>query len=211
MSTKSGTLTIIGLGIVSWKVKSPSYRISLQLIYITGIVFASLRLEEGAKGWVDDQVSTRIATTKSNWHNGGHHNPQIEIPKECKPAEGSASAGEDADAWWCKAIVDMQDGEDIDINVMIFDLCSISIQYCKHTIQFSDIVCNADILGDIHDDLVNYPFMQFCKAIGNMKQHEKDKWANGIDMGGVYREWDRGREWDCVSVWFIFLFAQFAF
>ena len=104
----------------------------------------------------------------------------------------------------------MQDGEDIDINVVIFDLCSISIQYCKHTIQFSDIVCNADILGDIHDDLVNYPFMQFCKAIGNMKQHEKDKWANGIDiLGGVYRGW--GREWNCVSVWFIFLFAQFAF
>ena len=64
----------------------------------------------------------------------------------------------------------MQDGEDIDINVVIFDLCSISIQYCKHTIQFSDIVCNADILGNIHDDLVNYPFMQFCKAIGNMKK-----------------------------------------
>ena len=40
MSTKSNTLTII----------------SPQLIYITGIVFASLRLEEGAKGWVDDQV-----------------------------------------------------------------------------------------------------------------------------------------------------------
>ena len=34
----------------------PISKISPQLIYITGIVFASLRLEEGAKGWVDDQV-----------------------------------------------------------------------------------------------------------------------------------------------------------
>ena len=58
MSTKSGTLTIIGLGIVSLKVKVQSYQISPQLLYITGIVFASLRLEEGAKGWVDDQVGT---------------------------------------------------------------------------------------------------------------------------------------------------------
>ena len=56
MSTKSGTLTIIGLGIVSLKVKAQSYQSSPQLLYITGIVFASLRLEEGAKGWVDDQV-----------------------------------------------------------------------------------------------------------------------------------------------------------
>ena len=57
MSTKSGTLTIIGLGIVSLKVKAQSNQSSPQLLYITGIVFASLRLEEGAKGWVDDQVA----------------------------------------------------------------------------------------------------------------------------------------------------------
>jgi len=88
MSTKSGTLTIIGLGI---------------LIYITGIVFASLRLEEGAKGWVNDQ---------------------IEIPTECKPAVGSVSAGEDADAWWCKAIVDMQD---VEKDVAIVKICVNSV------------------------------------------------------------------------------------
>ena len=46
-----------------------------------------------------------------------HHILQIEIPNECKPAVGSVSAGEDADAWWCKAIVDMQDGENI-VNIL---------------------------------------------------------------------------------------------
>ena len=67
-----------------------------------------------------------ITKTKSNSYDqfdGDQQNAQIEIPAECKPAKGSASAGEDADAWWCKAIVDMQDGEDI--NVMIFGIDSI--------------------------------------------------------------------------------------
>lgn len=41
MSTKSGSLTIIGLGI---------------LIYITGIILSSMRLKDDAKPWMDEQV-----------------------------------------------------------------------------------------------------------------------------------------------------------
>ena len=42
------------------KSQPPQSHNLFQLIYITGIVFASLRLEEGAKGWLDDQVCTFI-------------------------------------------------------------------------------------------------------------------------------------------------------
>jgi len=121
MSTKSGTLTIIGLGI---------------LIYITGIVFASLRLEEGAKGWVDDQ---------------------IEIPAECKPAVGSLSAGEDADAWWCKAIVDMQD---VEKDVAIVKICVNSVLLVASLIGLYAAVMSKACL------LLPYIILEFLQLLG---------------------------------------------
>ena len=91
-----------------------------------------------------------ITKTKSNSYDQfdyDHYNPQIEIPTECKPAKGSASAGEDADAWWCKAIVDMQDGEDINVMIFVFDIDSI-LRTCHTVEQYSYIVC----IANIHDD-----------------------------------------------------------
>ena len=63
----------------------------------------------------DDDISDH--DHHNDQYDSHHHNLQIEIPNECKPAVGSVSAGEDADAWWCKAIVDMQDGENI-VNIL---------------------------------------------------------------------------------------------
>ena len=108
-----------------------------------------------------------ITKTKSNSYDqfdGDQQNPQIEIPTECKPAKGSASAGEDADAWWCKAIVDMQDGEDINVMIFGFDIDSILRTY--HSVEFALPIF-------MMANLVNYPSIQFCKAIGNMHQCEK--------------------------------------
>jgi len=121
MSTKSGTLTIIGLGI---------------LLYITGIVFSSLRLEEGAKGWVNDQ---------------------IEIPSECKPAKGSVSAGEDADAWWCKAIVDMQD---VEKDVAIVKICVNSVLLVASLIGLYAAVMSKACL------LLPYIILEFLQLVG---------------------------------------------
>ena len=98
-----------------------------------------------------------ITKTKSNSYDqfdDDHYNPQIEIPTECKPAKGSASAGEDADAWWCKAIVDMQDGENV--NIVIFDLVPVDLYIlliialiCRthlSSISLSNVsVCAADL------------------------------------------------------------------
>merc|ERR1712107_695577 len=121
MRTKSGTLTIIGLGI---------------LLYITGIVFSSLRLEEGAKGWVNDQ---------------------IEIPSECKPAKGSVSAGEDADAWWCKAIVDMQD---VEKDVAIVKICVNSVLLVASLIGLYAAVMSKACL------LLPYIILEFLQLVG---------------------------------------------
>lgn len=87
MSTKSGSLAIIGLGI---------------LVYIAGIVYASLKLA-GDVSWLNDQV---------------------EVPKECKPAKSGGTAGENADTWWCQGVVDFQSVEE---DLAIIKICCNSV------------------------------------------------------------------------------------
>lgn len=88
MSTKSGSLAIIGLGI---------------LLYISGIVLSSLRLQKDAPAWLNDQ---------------------IEVPSECKAEDGGVPAGESADTWWCKAIADMGT---VEKDVAIVKICVNSV------------------------------------------------------------------------------------
>jgi len=51
MSTKSGSLTIIGLGI---------------LVYVACIVFASIRLTDGSVGWIEEQISVPTECQPAN-------------------------------------------------------------------------------------------------------------------------------------------------
>jgi len=88
MSTKSGSLTIMALGM---------------LMYIAAIIFASMRLQDEATPWMEDQ---------------------IEVPDECKLAVGAVAAGEEAESWWCKAITDMGTMEE---DVAIVKICVNSV------------------------------------------------------------------------------------